>query len=157
MKYVNDAFETWTDKWCISPFNFCDEVRSSLDLPDKVQICDLTLREGRQIEGVSLDLDEVLTIAEALVAAGVSMLQIHHDEPREMMEIKKRFPDMQVEGLVHPTASLDVDHCREVVDEIVDHGADIVDLSLCISEPQRPLYQRIAGRDVSPQEALELT
>ena len=157
MKYVNDAFETWTDKWCISPFNFCAEVRSTLNLPGKVQICDLTLREGRQIEGVSLDLAEVLTIAEALVGAGVSMLQVHHDEPREMMEIKKRFPELEVEGLVHPTASLDVAHCKEVVDEIVDHGADIVDLSLCFSEPQRPLYRRIAGREVSPEEALELT
>ncbi len=157
MKYVNDSFESWTDKWCISPFNFCDEVRSSLKLPDKIQICDLTLREGRQIEGVSLSLNEVMAIAEALVSAGVSMLQIHHDEPREMMEIKRNFPHVEIEGLIHPTASLNVDHCREVVDEIVDHGADIVDLSLCFSKPQRPLYQRIAGRDVSPEEALELT
>lgn len=157
MKYVNDMFETWTDLWCISPFNFCDEVRSQLKLPEKVQICDLTLREGRQIEGVSLDLDEVLSIAGALVDAGVSMLQLHHDEPREMVEIKKRFPDVQVEGLIHPTASLDLAHCKEVVDEIVDHGADIVDLSLCFSEPQRPLFETMAGGDISPEEALERT
>jgi isopropylmalate/homocitrate/citramalate synthase len=157
LKYVNSAFESRTNDWWISPFNFSDSVRSQMRLPKEVQICDITLREGRQIEGVSLGLDEVLTIAGALVEAGVSMLQVHHDEPREMMEIKKRWPDVQVEGLVHPTASLNPARCREVVDEIVEHGADIVDLSLCFSEPQRPLFLRTMGREVSPEEALDLT
>ncbi len=155
MPLVNEKLEATTEFWRISPYNFCDEVRSQMTLPAKVQICDLTLREGRQLEGVSLRLDEVLLLAEKLVEAGVTMLQVHHDEPKEMIEIKNRFPNVKVEGLVHPTAALDPNLCKQAVDGIVDHGADIVDLSIFFSEPQMPLYETMAGARISVEEAIE--
>ena len=155
MSLVNKKLEATTELWRISPLNFCDKVRSQMTLPKKVHLCDITLREGRQLEGVSLRLDEVLLLAEKLIEAGVSMLQVHHDEPKEMMEIKKRFPDVKVEGLVHPTAALDSAKCKPVVDEMVDHGADIVTLSMNFSDNQMPLYETMAGSRISRDEALD--
>ncbi len=155
MSLVNDKLESTTELWRISSFNFCKEVRSQLALPKKVQLCDITLREGRQLEGVSLRLDEVLLIAEKLVEVGVTMLQVHHQEPQEMTEIKKRFPSVKVEGLVHPTAALDSAMCKQAVDGIVDHGADIVDLCIPFSNIQWPFYESIAGSCISIAEAID--
>ena len=155
MSLVNKKLEARTELWHISPYNFCKEVRSQMNLPKKVQICDLTLREGRQLEGVSLSLDEVLLIAEKLIDAGVTVLQMHHDEPKEMIEIKKRFPSVKIGGLVHPTACLDPVKCKQAVDEIVDHGCDIVDLVFLISAEQMPLYETMAGSRVTLEESIE--
>ena len=60
---VNDKLEDTTDQWRISQHCFADEIRSQMTLPDKVQLCDITLREGRQLPGVSLTRDQVLKIA----------------------------------------------------------------------------------------------
>jgi len=49
---VNDKFEATTDLWRISQHCFADEIRAEMTLPDKVQLCDITLREGRQLPGV---------------------------------------------------------------------------------------------------------
>lgn len=155
MSLVNKKLEARTELWHISPYNFCKEVRSQMNLPKKVQICDLTLREGRQLEGVSISLDEVLMIAEKLIDAGVTVLQMHHDEPKEMIEIKKRFPKVKLGGLVHPTACLNPSTCRQAIDEIVEHGCEIVDLVFLISAEQMPLYETMAGGRVTLDESIE--
>lgn len=152
---VNDKLEASTELWRISPYNFCDEVRSQMRLPDKVRICDLTLREGRQLEGVSLTMDEVLLLAENLVEAGVTMLQVHHDEPKEMLEIKKRFPGTTVEALIHPTAALDPALCKQEVDVGMDHGADILNMVFAFSDYQIPLFESMTGARISLEEAVE--
>lgn len=152
---VNDKLEASTDLWRISPYNFCDAVRSQMHLPDRVRICDITLREGRQIEGVSLRMDEVLLLAEKLVEAGLTMLQVHHDEPQEMVEIKKRFPDITLEALIHPTAALNLDLCRREVDMSVDHGADVVNMVYAFSDYQIPLFESMAGARIGLEEAVE--
>ena len=41
-------------KWAVSPYNYDAKVNAGKHMPKKVQLLDLTLREGRQVEGVSL-------------------------------------------------------------------------------------------------------
>ena len=103
---VNDKHEATTDMWRISQHCFADDIRAEMTLADKVQLCDITLREGRQLPGVSLTRDQVIMIADKLAEAGVSMVQMHHDDPQEMAEVKKRHPHMLIDALVHPTAVL---------------------------------------------------
>lgn len=155
MVLVNRALQATTEHWRISPYNFCAEVRSQMTLPERVQLCDLTLREGRQLEGVSLTRDEVLLLAEKLVEAGVTMLQVHHDDPQEMLQIKKRYPQVTIEALVHPTAVLNPALCRQEVDMNVDHGADIVDMAFSFSDNQMCLFESMAGARISREEAVE--
>ena len=103
---VNDKLEATTDQWRISQMCFEPAIRAEMTLPDKVQLCDITLREGRQLPGVSLTRDQVMKIADKLVEAGVSMVQMHHDDPGEMLAVKKRHPHVLIDALVHPTAVL---------------------------------------------------
>ncbi|HEY7678252.1 MAG TPA: hypothetical protein VIG69_14350, partial [Candidatus Methylomirabilis sp.] len=155
MALVNGTLEATTERWRVSPYNFCPEVRAQMTLPERVQICDLTLREGRQLEGVSLTRDEVLLLAEKLVEAGVAMLQVHHDDPQEMLQIKKRFPRVTIEALVHPTAVLNPALCKQEVDLNVDHGADIVDMAFSFSDNQMCLFESMAGARISREEAVQ--
>lgn len=70
------AAQPWrTDRWFTSPWNFVDEVREQLHLPDAVQVHDVTLRDGEQQAGVILTSDDKVRIAEVLAEAGVHRIE----------------------------------------------------------------------------------
>ncbi|MEM7464439.1 MAG: 2-isopropylmalate synthase, partial [Pseudomonadota bacterium] len=62
-------------KWWVSPYNFVPEVRNSLDLPEKVEIHDATLRDGEQTPGVVFTIDDKLAIAQMLNDVGVERIE----------------------------------------------------------------------------------
>ena len=51
--------------WWVSPYNFVDEVRGQLSLPEKVEIHDATLRDGEQTPGVVFRKEDKIRIAGA--------------------------------------------------------------------------------------------
>jgi isopropylmalate/homocitrate/citramalate synthase len=155
MSFVNEKLEATTKFWRISQHCFMDEIRSKMTLPKKLQLCDITLREGRQLPGVSLRRDEVILIADKLVEAGVSMLQMHHDDPKEMEEVKKRHPKVIIEALVHPTAVLNPELAKVEVDLNFDHGADYTTLCFSFSPHQMCLFESMAGARITIEEAIE--
>jgi isopropylmalate/homocitrate/citramalate synthase len=126
-----------------------------MTLPQKLQICDITLREGRQLPGVSLRLDDVLLIAEKLVDAGVSMLQMHHDNPQEIAEVKKRHPNVIIEALVKPTFVLNPELAKGEVDRNFDHGADYATLIFSFSPDQMCLFETMAEGRIPIERAIE--
>ena len=152
---VNDKLELRTDLWRISPHCFSEEIRSKMTLPKKLQICDITLREGRQLPGVSLRLDDVLLIADKLVECGVSMLQMHHDDPQEMEQVKKRHPNVIIEALVHPTAVLNPEMAKVEVDLNFDHGADYTTLCFSFSPEQMCLFESMAEGRITIEDAID--
>ncbi len=153
---VNGDLEPITEQWRISQHCFSEEIRSRMTLSENFQLCDITLREGRQLPGVSLRRDEVIRIADALVDAGVSMAQMHHDDPQEMEEVKKRHPALTVEALVHPTAVLNPELAKVEVDLNVEHGADYTTLCFSFSPHQMYLFESMAGEtDVTIEQAIE--
>ncbi len=152
---VNSKLEPRTDAWRVSQHCFSEEIRSKMTLPDKLQLCDITLREGRQLPGVSLRLEDVLLIADKLVESGVSMLQMHHDDPQEMAQVKKRHPDVIIEALVHPTAVLNPELAKVEVDLNYDHGADYTTLCFSFSPEQMCLFESMAGERITIEEAID--
>jgi isopropylmalate/homocitrate/citramalate synthase len=69
--------EKWfTEKYWLSPYNWLDEVRRDFDLPKKVRIHEVTLREDDQSPYVSLRHEEKIRIAEALNELGVWSIEI---------------------------------------------------------------------------------
>jgi isopropylmalate/homocitrate/citramalate synthase len=68
--------EPWkTDKWFSSPWNYLPEVTEGFNLPPKIEIHDVTLRDGEQQAGVEFTADDKLRIAEALAAAGIHRIE----------------------------------------------------------------------------------
>jgi isopropylmalate/homocitrate/citramalate synthase len=59
-------------KWFVGPLNFASEVRRAMSLPERVEICDVTLREASQ---AYFGQKEYLALAAALDDAGVAVIQ----------------------------------------------------------------------------------
>lgn len=64
-----------TSQWFVSPYNYVDEVRKKLSLPEKVYIHDTTLRDGEQQPNVVFRKDEKVEIAIALDEVGVDFIE----------------------------------------------------------------------------------
>lgn len=78
----------------VTPAMFSPEIRAQMDLPQRVVINDITLREGRQAEGTILIPDECVKIAELLVNdLNVPMIQMggYKKRDREFMTAVGRF------------------------------------------------------------------
>jgi len=66
--------ETWKgEKYWVSPFNYT--LASGYNFPEKIEIHDVTLRDGEQTPGVVLRADEKLEIARALDELGVHRIE----------------------------------------------------------------------------------
>ena len=85
-----DNAEPWhTDRWFTSPWNHGPDVVEGLRLPDRIEIHDVTLRDGEQQAGVEFSADDKIRIAEALAEAGVHRIEAglpavsKDDEPSE--------------------------------------------------------------------------
>ncbi|HEX2152516.1 MAG TPA: pyruvate carboxyltransferase [Acidimicrobiia bacterium] len=70
------AAEPWkTDRWFSSPWNYHPDVTADFNLPDSLQIHDVTLRDGEQQAGVEFTTADKLRLAEALSEAGIHRIE----------------------------------------------------------------------------------
>jgi len=84
-----------TKNWHTSPWNFAPEVTAEWNFPEKIQIHDVTLRDGEQQAGLAFDFDDKIRIAEALAEAGVHRIEagmpvVSRDDARVVQELAKR-------------------------------------------------------------------
>lgn len=141
--------------WAVSPYNFDPAIRANMNLPESIRLMDMTLREGRQVDGVSVGLDEVVEFARRLDAVGIPIIEMHHDDPEEIRRVKKLGLDLQVQALVHPTAALNPALCREEIDLCLDVGADIICLAFAVSDYNFRLVESMGGLKISREEAVD--
>ncbi len=85
----------FTDKWFVSQYNYVDEIRRGLKLPEKVIIHDTTLRDGEQQPGIVFRKEDKLKIALALDEAGVDRIEagmpsVSRDDFEAIKEIAKQ-------------------------------------------------------------------
>jgi len=62
-------------KWHVSPYNFAPETRTSIEIPEKIYIYDVTLRDGEQCPGVVFRKEDKINIAKKLDEIGVHRLE----------------------------------------------------------------------------------
>ncbi|MFZ5648586.1 MAG: homocitrate synthase/isopropylmalate synthase family protein [Bacillota bacterium] len=63
------------DNYWVSHFQFMPEVREGLNLPEKVEFHDSTLRDGEQAAGVFFSASDKIEIAKMLDAAGIQYIE----------------------------------------------------------------------------------
>ncbi len=84
-----------TEDWFTSPWNFEPEVTKDWKFPEKIQIHDVTLRDGEQQAGLAFDYDDKIRIAEALAEIGVHRIEagmpvVSKDDARVVAELARR-------------------------------------------------------------------
>ena len=90
-----------TDKWFTSPWNFTDDVVKNVEFADKIQLHDVSLRDGEQQSGFVFSVDQKLAIAEALADIGIHRIEagmpaVSADDKYVVSEIAKRDLGMEV-------------------------------------------------------------
>ena len=141
--------------WAVSPYNFDESIRADMDLPESIQLMDMTLREGRQVAGVSIRLNEVLEFARRIDEVGVPIVEMHHDLIDEIKGVKKMGLNFKIQALVHPTAALNPEECRREIEVCLDAGADIICPAFAISDYNYQLVESMGGLKISREEALD--
>jgi isopropylmalate/homocitrate/citramalate synthase len=90
------AVHPWhTDRWFVSPWNYLPEVTEGLGFPEKIEIHDLTLRDGEQQAGVLFRKDDKVRIAEALAELGIHRIEagtpaVSREDEAAVREIARR-------------------------------------------------------------------
>ena len=84
-----------TDKWFTSPWNFAAEVTDQLHFAKKIELHDVTLRDGEQQAGVTFGKDDKIRIAEKLAEAGIHRIEagmpaVSKEDEAAIKEIVKR-------------------------------------------------------------------
>lgn len=126
-----EARTPWkTEDWFVSPWNFLPEVTSEFQPPARVQVHDITLRDGEQQAGIVFTKNDKIRIAETLAEAGVQRIEAgmpvvsRHDEAA-IKEIVKRKLGPQIFAFA-----------RCMVDDVkraVDCGVDGVVIEIPVS------------------------
>jgi methanogen homocitrate synthase len=81
MAYKDDNLESVNEnyhlenKWWVSPYNVLPAVRSTYNLPKRVEIHDATLRDGEQTPGVVYSVADKIAIAQKLDEIGVDRIE----------------------------------------------------------------------------------
>ena len=84
-----------THNWHTSPWNFEPEVTAEWKFPEKIQVHDVTLRDGEQQAGLAFNYDDKIRIAEGLAEAGVHRIEagmpvVSKDDAKVVQELAKR-------------------------------------------------------------------
>ena len=96
-----------TDNWHTSPWNFAPEVTVDWNFPEKIQIHDVTLRDGEQQAGLAFNFDDKIRIAEGLAEAGVHRIEAsgHVWDQVSMFEVGDTVFEERHAGLVNSVIS----------------------------------------------------
>jgi len=124
-------------KWFVGPVNFAPEVRAAMNLPARVEICDVTLREASQ---AYFGEREYLALAKALDEAGVAVIQLlapktggDRDQAVSVLDQLSKMTlraKLQLYG-VGSTAQMDLAR---------DHGVEIISYTIFPLPEWQPIY-----------------
>jgi isopropylmalate/homocitrate/citramalate synthase len=124
-------------KWFVGPVNFSPEVRRSMSLPERVEVCDVTLREASQ--GYFGE-KEYIALAAALNEAGVAVIQFlapkTGGEKDEAVKALDQLNKMRLKAklqLYGVASEAQMDWAR-------DHGIDIVSYTIFPLPEWQPIY-----------------
>lgn len=110
--------EPWhTQEWFTSPWNHDREVADGYQFAGRLQIHDVTLRDGEQQAGVVFSADDKVRIAEALAAAGVHRIEAGLPAVSdEDMEAVKRIVKLGLPSEIYAFSRCMVDDVKRAVD-----------------------------------------
>ncbi len=125
-------------KWSVSHYNRRSEVTGG-KYPKSIVLRDITLRTAEQVPVVSLDLDERLRLAEALLEAGIRSLQINWTlgalelaDTTLVKHIRKLIPNVEL--------TIDTVTSKEQIDSIAEAGINLAQFQNPAIPAMTPIY-----------------
>lgn len=134
-----------------SPYNYAEPVRSAMRLPERIILCDCTLREGEQAAEVSLNLEQKMRIVTRLSEIGVHQVQAGY--PGRSQIDREAIQTIKAEGLpiaVEGVVQIFADDWQEQIDHGLSCGADVIGMIYPSSSLRLEHIQQ-----VSPDQMIE--
>ena len=138
------------DKYWVSPYNFHPEVTGELNLPEKVEIHDATLRDGEQTPGLVFSVEEKVAIAKKLDEVGIDRIEAGMPavSPQDFEAIKQ-ISALGLEAKIYTFArAMTAD-----IDKAVECGADGVIIEVPIGYPKLKYQFNWTWEDVLKKSA----
>jgi 2-isopropylmalate synthase len=111
-----------------------EDAKKELNIPDKINIFDTTLRDGEQSPGVALTVDEKIRIAQKLDELGVDTIEGGFPAVSEgEMESAKRIGDLGLNAKISSLARV----IEKDIDAVIDCDLDYVHLFIGTSPLHR--------------------
>lgn len=133
------------NEWWVSHFNRSPEVEATMQLPERVEIHDATLRDGEQTPGVVMDVSDKIAIAEKLDEVGVERIEAGMPAVSEMdFQAIKKITRLGLKAKIYSFArALNVD-----IDKAVDCGCYGVVIEIPIGYPKLKYQFKWTWEDV---------
>ncbi len=138
------------DKYWVSPYNFHPEVTGELNLPEKVEIHDATLRDGEQTPGLVFSVEEKVAIAKKLDEVGIDRIEAGMPavSPQDFEAIKQ-ISALGLKAKIYTFArAMTAD-----IDKAVECGADGVIIEVPIGYPKLKYQFNWTWEDVLKKSA----
>ena len=124
----------YDNDWWVSPYNSAGNDEMKVKLPGKVQIHDVTLRDGEQTPGIVFNKDDKVNIAGALSEMGVHRIEVGMPViSKEEKEAIKTITSAGLSSKIFTLARL----IKNDIDESVDSGVDGIVLETPLGTPKR--------------------
>lgn len=121
------------NNWWVSKYNYLEEYRSTVNLPKKIKIHDVTLRDGEQTPGVVFSSEDKVEIAKMLDRIGVDRIEAGmpavSEEDREAI---KRIVALNLKAEIFSFARA----IKEDIDMAVECGVDGVIIEIPTGRPK---------------------
>ena len=138
------------DKYWVSPYNFHPEVTGELNLPEKVEIHDATLRDGEQTPGLVFSVEEKVAIAKKIDEVGIDRIEAGMPavSPQDFEAIKQ-ISALGLKAKIYTFArAMTAD-----IDKAVECGADGVIIEVPIGYPKLKYQFNWTWEDVLKKSA----
>ncbi len=137
-------------QYWVSPYNFHPQVTGELNLPEKVEIHDATLRDGEQTPGLVFSVEEKVAIAKKLDEVGIDRIEAGMPavSPQDFEAIKQ-ISALGLDAKIYTFArAMNAD-----IDKAVECGADGVIIEVPIGYPKLKYQFKWTWEDVLKKSA----
>ncbi len=129
----------------LSPWNLSEEVQGELQVPEKVILCDATIREGEQGSIIGFTKEQKWEYIRKAADAGVELIQLtidrnHEDlvETIKMIQEEKLPIKTEIMSMATP---FDKESYKRTYDELLELGVDYIDIMGLMSPYAAPLMK----------------
>ena len=127
-------YPTLSEDSCVSHYNFVKEARSGYNLPEKIFIKDVTLREGEQAGMSGFRLEEKIEIARMLDEVGVHYIQVGYPGlSKSENEMIQKISHLGLRAKVGGICLVYLPEWREQIDQAIDTGVQWVSIAYGLS------------------------
>jgi len=152
---MNQKTKWFNEKWWVSPLNYNEELRNSLDFPGRVYVRDSTIREGEETPGVYYTLDEKIKIVEKLEDIGVEHIDCGYiGHVQDQWDLANRIKELGLKLKTYSHLSSNPSRWTNEIKKSLEAKLDYIGFGIVLTKWQLQLFT--GDEKVTPEVMIAL-